>query len=103
MTNYVLAYRGGGMAADPAAQEAAMAAWGSWFGELGNAVVNPGAPFGPSKTVTSDGSMSDGNQAGLSGYSVVVADSLAAATDLAKGCPVLTSGGSVEVYETIDV
>ena len=103
MTNYVLAYRGGAMAATQAEQDAAMAAWGSWFGELGAAVVNAGAPFGPSKTVTSDGSMSDGNQAGLSGYSVIDADSLAAATDLAKGCPVLTSGGTVEVYETIDM
>jgi hypothetical protein len=103
MTNYVLAYRGGGMPATQAEQDAAMAQWGSWFGELGDAVANPGAPFGASKTVTSDGSMNDGNQAGLSGYSVVAADSLAAATDLAKGCPVLTSGGSVEVYETLDM
>jgi hypothetical protein len=31
------------------------------------------------------------------------AESLAAAADLAKACPVLSSGGSVEVYETFRV
>ena len=39
----------------------------------------------------------------LSGYSVLTADSLSGAAALAKGCPVLEHGGSVEVYETIDV
>jgi hypothetical protein len=34
---------------------------------------------------------------------VVDAADLAAATDLAKGCPVLADGGSVEVYATIDM
>jgi hypothetical protein len=34
---------------------------------------------------------------------VVSADSLAAAGELAKGCPVLASGGSVEVYEAIPI
>ena len=33
------------------------------------------------------------------GYSILKADSLNAATDLAKGCPVLLSGGKITVYE----
>lgn len=104
MGKYVLAYTGGGGMADtPAAHEAAMAAWGAWFGGLGPAIVDAGNPFGPSKSVTSDGSMKDGGASALSGYTILTADSLAAATDLAKGCPVLANGGSVEVYETIDM
>ena len=103
MAKYVLAYRGGGMQTTPAAQEAAMAAWGAWFGELGGAVIEAGNPFGPSKSISSDGSMKDGGGAALTGYSVLAADSLAAATDLAKGCPVLANGGSVDVYEAIDM
>ena len=39
--------------------------------------------------------------AGLSGYSVLQADSLDAAAVLAKGCPVLEIGGTVEVYEAL--
>jgi hypothetical protein len=39
----------------------------------------------------------------LSGYSLIEADSLDAAVQFAKGCPVLADGGSVEVAEAIDM
>jgi hypothetical protein len=103
MANYLLAYKGGSMAETDAEREAVMAAWGAWFGGLGGAVVDPGNPFGPSKAVAGDGTVSDGGPAGLTGYSVLTADSLDAATELAKGCPVLANGGTVEVYETFEV
>ena len=103
MAKFVFAYRGGGIPETEEAQKEVMDAWTGWFGQLGAAIVDGGNPFGAAKTVASDGSSSDGGQAGLSGYSIVDADSLAAAADMAKGCPVLASGGSVEVYETIDV
>jgi hypothetical protein len=103
MAKYVLAYRGGGMATTDAEREAAMAAWGGWFGSLGQAVVDAGNPCGASAAVTPGGSVSEGVPAGLTGYTVLGADSLGAASELAKGCPVLANGGSVEVYETIDV
>jgi hypothetical protein len=96
MPKYVLAYRGGGMA-DPSEQEAEMARWGQWFGTLGPAVVDGGNPFGPSTTVGGSDS------AGLTGYSIITADSLDAAADAAKGCPILHNGGTVDVYETFDV
>lgn len=103
MANYLLAYKGGSMAETDEERQAAMAAWGSWFGELGQAIVDPGNPFGPAATVTNGGSVSDGASSAITGYSVLSADSLAAASGLAKGCPVLAAGGSVEVYETIPV
>jgi hypothetical protein len=102
MANYLLAYKGGSMAETPEAQEAAMQAWGEWFGTLGSAVVDMGAPFGSSTAVQSDGSTGTAG-AGLSGYSVLQADSLELAAKLAGGCPVLNSGGSVEVYEAIEM
>lgn len=103
MGSYVLAYRGGGMGESEADQEAAMTQWMNWFGSLGEAVVDAGAPFGPSSTVASGGSVSDGGQSGLSGYSIISAESLAEAIDKAKGCPVLGSGGDVDVYEALPI
>jgi hypothetical protein len=103
MANYVLAYRGGSVPETQQEQQAAMAAWTGWFQQLGQSVVDAGNPFGPSKAVTNGGAASDGAPSGLTGYSVLSADSLDAATELAKGCPVLANGGSVEVYETLDV
>lgn len=103
MPKYVLVYKGGGVPEGEAEQQKVMAAWGAWYGQLGAAVVDGGNPFGPSAAVSAAGEIRDGAPSGLSGYSVISADSLQAATEMAKGCPVRDSGGSIEVYETFDV
>jgi hypothetical protein len=99
VANYVLVYKGGGMAETEAEQQAVMAAWGNWYAELGRAVVDGGNPFGPSRSVATDGTVSDNAPSGLTGYTILQAESVGAAAEMAKGCPVLSSGGSVEVYE----
>jgi hypothetical protein len=43
-----------------------------------------------------------GGQNPVSGYSVIKADSLDAAVKLAKDCPVLLGGGTIEVAETFN-
>jgi hypothetical protein len=103
MAKYLFAYRGGSTPESEEEQQRVMAAWTSWFGELGPAIVDPGNPFAASASVTGGGSVSEGGASGLTGYTVLQADSLQAATEMAKGSPVLESGGSVEVYETFDV
>ncbi|MEP7214662.1 MAG: YciI family protein [Anaerolineaceae bacterium] len=103
MANFLLVYRG--EAKQPATEaegEKVMAAWMGWFGSMGEAVVDGGNPISGSKSVASNGAVSDGAASGLTGYSVVKADSLDAAAKLAKGCPHLAAGGMVEVYETFN-
>lgn len=103
MANYLLAYTGGGMAQTDTEREAAMAAWGQWFQSLGSAVVDAGAPFGPSAAVSPNGSGGGAATTGLTGYSILTADSIDAAGELAKGCPVFANGGKVDVYEAMSV
>ncbi|MFI5041187.1 MAG: YciI family protein [Acidimicrobiales bacterium] len=100
---YVLVYYGGGMAEGEAAQAKAMQAWGAWFGRLGAAVVDGGNPFsGTVCNLSADGAVADGPiGVPATGYSVIEADSLAAAVDLAKGCPILEGNGQIAVYETV--
>ncbi len=100
MAKFVFVYSGGQMAETPEAQESSAQAWGAWFGTLGDSVVDIGNPFGASSTVTADGG-SDGGSSNLSGFSVVAADSLQEAAAKVEGCPVLQSGGRVEVYDAI--
>jgi YCII-related domain len=102
MANYLLTYKGGGMPENEAEGQKVMEAWMAWFGGLGAAVVDGGNPCGPSKNIAANGTVTDGAPSQITGYSVVKADSLDAATKMAKGCPILASGGSVEVYETYD-
>ena len=102
MTNYVFVYSGGhGVSADEGERAAQYARWGQWFAQLGSALVEGGAAMGAAKTVGPGRAVTDGGSRGLSGYSSVSADTLDAAVELARGCPVLEIGGTVDVYEAI--
>lgn len=101
MTKYLFAYRGGAMPETEEAGQAAMAAWGAWYGSLGAAVVDPGAPFGESQSVGANGASPAGTTSNLSGYSVISAGSFPEALEAAKRCPIFEIGGTVDVYETV--
>jgi hypothetical protein len=103
MTKFVFIYRGGRPGATQEEQDKIMAAWGSWFEELGDALVDMGNPFGPLKAVTADGMHDKVDGKRVSGYSIVNAKDHDAAAKLAKGCPMLSysSIGVVEVYEAL--
>jgi len=104
MANYLLAYHGGGMAPTEEERARIMEAWGKWFQALGPALVDGGNPTAQAKTIASDGTATDGGGINpLTGYSILAADDLDAAVELAKGCPVLLSGGTVEVAEIMQV
>jgi hypothetical protein len=103
MAKYLLLYSGGSMPETEAEQAAVMKAWDSWFHELGGALADGGNPFSPARTkIASDGSTGDAGS-DASGYSIIEADSIDAATTMAKGCPVLQGGAAVTVFETFNV
>ncbi|MEM8542108.1 MAG: hypothetical protein AAGF25_14225 [Pseudomonadota bacterium] len=101
MTKYVFAFHSGPTPEEPGPE--VMEKWMAWFRDMGDAVVDGGAPVGPSRTVSSDGVSDDGGANPLSGYTIVEAESFDAACAMAKGCPALPSGGSVEVAERIEM
>lgn len=106
MANFVLLYIGGGsVPEDPAQIEAINQAWGAWFEKLGDAVVDGGHPFSPAvKSIGSGGRVTDGPVGtSATGYSILKADSLSAAVELAKGCPILLGDGQISVYEAVPV
>lgn len=103
MAHYLFGYHGGARPETPEAGEKAMAAWMAWFKDMGEAVIAPGNPVGPSRTVSASGVADDGGANPLSGYTVVSVDSFEAACALAAGCPIIDSGGSVEVAEIIEM
>lgn len=100
MPNFMLAFHGGKMPETPEEGAAAMERWGTWFTDMGEAVVDPGNPVGQSKTVSTSGVADNGGANPLSGYTVIQAADIDAATKLAAGCPILDHG-TVEVAEII--
>jgi len=104
MSNFLFVYHGGGAPVSPEEGQRVMAQWQAWLGGMGDAVVDGGAPIGMSQTVNSDGSVSnDGGANPASGYSIVKAADAAAAAELAKGCPIRESGGSIEVAPIMEM
>ena len=100
MANFVLVYTGGSRPATEAEGKKSMEAWGAWFGQLGDRVVDAGNPFDAHAKTLSNGSVHDGVEGiAATGYSILKAESLTAATKLAQGCPHLQSGGKITVYE----
>lgn len=105
MAKFLLLYSGGGMPETEAETAAVMKAWEAWYTALGDAVVDPGNPFTPvAKSIASDGSVKNGPAETMaSGYTIIQAESLDKAAELAQSCPVLQGGAAISVFETFEV
>lgn len=101
MPNYIIIYHGGQQPESKAAGAANREKWIAWISDLGDAVVNSGTPLSKNKLVTSDGVL-DAGPDGLTGYSVVTAENMEAAIEMAKECPYLEMG-DVEVAEMMQM
>ncbi len=93
------------MPSTPAEQARVMKQWTSWFAKLGPAIVDPGNPFsGSVNKIDAEGAVAKGPVGRrATGYSIIEATSLAAATRLAKTCPVVKGGAQIAVYETFNL
>ena len=104
MANYLFIYHGGTHPSEPEEIKKVMAAWQEWFTDMGERVVDGGNPVGMSSTVHGDKTVSkDGGANPVGGYTVIAANDQQEAEEVAKGCPLLDAGGSVEVAEIHDI
>ena len=58
-----------------------------WLNDLGDAIVNRGIPMGPPTRVTAEGVSSEERADRLTGLTIVEADDMDAAIEMAKNCP----------------
>jgi hypothetical protein len=78
------------------------AAWGQWFGQLGAALIDGGNPFNHDGQAVFAGGVMPVQEKPVTGYSIVSAESMEAAVELAKGCPLMKAKtGAVCVYEAL--
>ena len=104
MTNFVLVYTGGTMPESEEKVAQVMAAWGAWYGGMGEAIVDSGNPFSASKSITAEG-VTDGpvSSPPATGYTVISAESLDEAVAKVGNHPHIQHGGQVSVYETFQM
>ena len=107
MANFLFVYRGGDEAytkMTPEEMQGMMQKWTDWIGEgfkkgwmldAGDALTAEGRVVNAKKVVT-DGPFVESKEV-VGGFSIVKAETLDAAAELAKGCPGLLTGGKVEI------
>lgn len=100
MANFLLLYHGGsGVSQTDEEKKREMAAWTKWLAEVDGDLVDEGNPTSNVKTVSANGVAEfSGNR--VSGYGIIQADSLEHAIEKVRTTPIVTEGGSVDVYET---
>ena len=101
MPSYVFAYHSNGkMPATPEEGAAHRERYNAWIEGMGDAVENPGTPLGMSKTVSTEG-VEDGDGTNpLLGFTVVTADDMDAALEMAQASPFLDMG-TIEVAQVM--
>jgi hypothetical protein len=103
MARFVFAYHGGPNSMSPEEGRAHMGQWMAWMNGLGDAVVDRGMPVGKSMTVGPDGVSEGGGPNPISGFTIVEADDMAAALEMAGRCPHVDIGGTIEVAPALDM
>ena len=103
MPQYIITYLGGDQPSSPEEGKQHFAKYKEWLSSLGDAAISPANPFKNTKTVNSDGTVTTGSTTSMSGYTIIEADSMETALKIAKACPFLDVGGSLEVSELIQM
>ena len=103
MPQFALVYLGGNPPSTPEEGQKHFAEYQQWLSSLGQAIISPANPFKNTHTVSPDGSVSEGGQTGMSGYTLLEAESMEAALEMAKTCPFLGINGTLEVSEKIEM
>jgi hypothetical protein len=104
MSEFVYLYRGGRRGESPAEGEQIMQKWVAWLQDLAakGHIKDQGQPLEPEgKVVRAKRSITDGpypeSKDLVGGYTLIEANDLAQAAELAGGCPILERDGLVEV------
>jgi len=103
MPQYCITYLGGDKPSSPEEGKQQMSKYMDWLSSLGKSAISPANPLKDTSTVNSDGSVTSGSKTSMSGFTILEADSMEAALSIAKSCPFLEIGGSLEVSELIQM
>jgi len=103
MSQYLIVYLGGNPPSTPEEGKEHFAKYKQWLSSLGDSVVSPANPVKNTSTIHPDGTVSPGGATAMSGYTILKADSIDAAISMAKDCPFLEVGGSLEVSELVEM
>jgi len=103
MAQYIITYLGGDQPSTAEEGQQHFAKYQEWLSSLGDSVVSPMNPFKITSTIKPDGTIISASTTAMSGYTIIEADSMEMALTMAKACPFLDIGGSLEVSELMQM
>ncbi|MDG3088481.1 hypothetical protein P7F88_21415 [Vibrio hannami] len=103
MPRYLLVYIDGNPPASHEESKKQMKRYKEWLASLGDSVVSPANPVTNTHIVSPDGSVREGGKTGMSGYTIIEAESIEHALVHASLCPFLEMCGSMEVSELVEM
>jgi hypothetical protein len=96
MKKFVLLYTG---TRDQAPTDESIAAWGEWFGSLGDKLVDAGNPFGQGREVSAGNTTElSPSASGVTGYTLINAQDIDEAEKIALTHPTVPS---IQVFEAM--
>jgi hypothetical protein len=102
MPKYLVTYHETGqMPHDPESMAKAREAFMQWAGKTGAALVEPGAPIGATRVVSSSGAEPGSADGPFNGWSVVEAPDVDAAMAILADHPFIGRGGLLQVSEPV--
>lgn len=103
MAKYIIIYLGGNLPSSPEEGQRHFEKYRMWLSSLGDAVISPANPLKATSVVNPDGTVTAGSTTAMSGFTIIEANSQEAALEMAKSCPFLEIGGTLEVSELIQM
>ena len=103
MKQFVLVYLGGNQPTSPEEANAHYKKYTDWLASLEGAIVIPTIPLKDTHTVRSKISAEAGGSSAMSGFTIIKAESLDEAIQIAQNCPFLEIGGTLEVSELMQM
>jgi hypothetical protein len=103
VAKFILTYLGGNPPSSPEEGKQHFEKYKQWLSGLSDSVVSPANPMKNTNTVKPDGTVDPGSVTNMSGFTIIEAGNMEAALEMAKTCPFLKIGGSLEVSELIEM
>ncbi|GGI80271.1 YciI family protein [Shewanella gelidii] len=101
MPQFMISYLGGQQPASSEESQQRYLEYKQWLSSLGDTAVSPANPLKSTTTIHADGSVVNSSATSMSGFTIIEVDSMNAALVVARACPFLQIGGSLEVSELI--
>jgi len=103
MSRYLITYLGGNQPSTQEEGQHHFAKYKEWLRSIGDDVISPANPLKHIHTISPEGAVSESSRTSMSGFTIIEAESMFTALDIAKACPFLDIGGSLEVAELVQM